>query len=83
MHPGHKSPVTIEGQELGAGTPLYFTSRVPRTRFDQSDSTRSPGTAPEHNWKEYPSSLFFRRAGYGLKTAWSVGGWRRVFGFGR
>jgi hypothetical protein len=85
IHPRHKTPVTIEGRGLNRDKPLYFDvggsgSPVPSAQLDP----KNPGTIPEHDWKEYPSYLFFSRAGcYELKASWSDGSWRRVFGFGR
>ena len=85
VHPRQKAPVTVEGRALATGDPVYFDvggtgSPEPSAHLDPDE----PGTVPEHDWKEYPSYLFFGRAGcYDLEASWPGGGWRRVFGFGR
>ncbi len=85
IHPRQESPVTIEGRRVGTGGPIYFdvggTGKPVRSaRLDPDD----PGTVSQHDWKEYPSYLFFGHAGcYELEARWRGGSWRRVFGFGR
>lgn len=85
MHPSQDTPVTVEGRELRNDQPIYMhhegiDAPVLAVEFDPEN----PGTVPETNWKEYPSYLFFSRAGcYEVKVTWSGGTWRRVFGFGR
>ncbi|MDQ3916729.1 MAG: hypothetical protein M3323_15580 [Actinomycetota bacterium] len=85
MHPRQRSPVTIEGRELGSGKPVFFDVGATGTPVRSADlDPKDPGTVPEHRWKEYPSYLFFSRAAcYELEASWAGGSWRRVFGFGR
>lgn len=82
--PRHRTPVTIEGRDVGKDKPIYFDVEATGNPVTSAQlDPKEPGTVPEHNWKEYPSYLFFSGAGcYELKTTWSGGSWRRVFGFG-
>ena len=87
--PDHVEPVTVSGSELrGSGISIRFrqgntSGRVPprSTTFD----TRSPGSVTsEGTHKEFPSELYFPRAGcYELEARWRGGRWRMVFGIGR
>ncbi len=85
MHPRQKSPVEVEGRALATGRPLYFdVGNTGEPVRSARLNPKEPGTVPEHDWKEYPSYLFFARAGcYELEAKWPGGSWRRVFGFGR
>lgn len=43
-----------------------------------------PGAVSEGDWKEFPSYLYFPRAGcYALRARWPGGEWDLGFGFGR
>jgi hypothetical protein len=85
IHPRHDTPVTIAGRDVDNDKPIYFDvggtgNPVTTAELDPNN----PGTVPEHEWREYPSYLFFSRAGcYELEAKWDGGKWRRVFGFGR
>jgi hypothetical protein len=85
IRPGRSEPVSIEGAERSTGERLWFefVGEEPTTtlRLDPNE----PGVPPEAgHWREFPSYLYFPRAGcYGLESRWPEGSWELGFGFGR
>lgn len=85
IRPEQTEPVTVEGMHASSGEHLWFEVA------DQGENTTEPRLDPSHpgavsegDWKEFPSYLYFPRAGcYALRARWPGGEWDLGFGFGR
>jgi hypothetical protein len=84
MWPKQQVPVRITGTNLANGAPLYFD--IEDVAKHDRAATLNPGAGGigEQGWREFPSYLYFDRAGcFELKADWEGGSWRLVFGLGR
>lgn len=81
IEPGHDAPVTLRGQNLADGSPLWFEpgSDAPTTTLILDP--RKPGIPVQHGqWREWPSYLYVPTPGcYALEASWPGGGWRITF----
>jgi hypothetical protein len=85
MKPDATTPVTLAGENVATGEPLWFEiggqypiGPVPAVTLDpQRPSNYTDG------WKNYTSYLYFDGAGcFSLGATWSGGSWHLGFGLG-
>jgi hypothetical protein len=78
-------PAIISGANSATGEALWLqpTGRKPSTEA-RLDPAQPGAPSEDPGWLNYPSYLFFPRAGcYELSVRSSAGGWNMSFGFGR
>lgn len=82
MAHGYEGTVSISGVNAGTGSPLVFG-------FEDTGDTTTPVLSPESGgvgeggWKEFPSYVYFDRAGcFVVEVASDRRSWRVGFGFG-
>jgi hypothetical protein len=82
MSPRYDDGVTLTGENLRTGARVRF-------HFEGMGTTESPTLTPEvagiseTKWREFPSYLYFDRAGCFMLTAtWGDDSWQLGFGFG-
>jgi hypothetical protein len=83
MSPRYDEGVTLAGHNLRTGAPVRF-------HFEEIGTTESPTLTPEvagigeTKWREFPSYLYFDRAGCFMLTAtWGNDSWQLGFGLGQ
>jgi hypothetical protein len=85
MSSDQRDPVRITGANLSTGLSVSFEvegSRVPRTSATL-DPAAEDVIVQRGGWKEFPSYIYFARAGcYELVVRWPSGSWRLAFGLG-
>ena len=83
MTSAQADPVSVTGGSDSGDVLLFDTGERPSPEAVLDPD--APGTVPEDpDWKEYPSYLYFPRAGcYLLEVAWPGGGWAIGFGLGK
>jgi hypothetical protein len=84
MSPKQQEPVLVSGTNLESGTPLHFDIEDAAALETEASLDPALGGPGEDGWREFPSYLYFDRAGcFELHAEWKDGLWRLVFGFGR
>ena len=86
MRPASDATVTISGRNLSTDAPLRFEVEELGDEGSGTEVRLDPhlGGTGESGWKEFPSYVFFDRAGcFELRAASTDGAWRIRFGFGR
>ena len=83
MDPHADEPITLTGSNLKTFDPVYFSFEGPPRPFAILDP-EEPGTVSENpRWAEFPSYVFFPRAGcYEFETGTEKGPWRLVLAIG-
>jgi hypothetical protein len=83
MTSAQADPVSVMGHGDSGDAVLFETEGKPAPEAVLDPD--APGTvAEEPDWKEFPSYLYFPRAGcYRIEVAWPGGGWALGFGLGR
>ena len=84
MEARNEDPFTLTGHHLETHEPVSFAFEGPTRPFARLDP-EEPGTVSGNpRWAEFPSYVFFPRAGcYLLETGTSRGPWRLVLSIGR
>lgn len=83
MHRDNELPVRIRGRNVTTGEPMWFNIWGKTKKVERMNPDKPKVPAGENDWKEYPSYVFFPRAGcYRLRARWEGGSWRIGFGFG-
>jgi hypothetical protein len=86
----YKRPVSLSGQNLGDGSPIYFDYNADQGNESSSVTLNSPqtpispGTTPDGSILVWSVNLYFPSAGcYALHANWATGTWAINFAAGR
>jgi hypothetical protein len=82
MNPRNEGPVLLNGENTDAGAPVRF-------HFEELGTVTRPELTPEiagvseSEWREFPSYLYFDRAGcFTVEATGKDSSWKLGFGFG-
>jgi hypothetical protein len=85
LEPDYDGTVEVTGFNPSTGELLWFAPEDEDPATSLVVDSEAPGVLPQgRGWKEFPSYLYFPRAGcYVLTAEWPGGAWRLGFGLGR
>jgi hypothetical protein len=85
IEPDHEGLIDVRGANTSTGEALWFAAEGEDPGTSLALDPSEPGAPSESGgWREFPSYLYFPRAGcYEVGATWSGGAWQLGFGLGR